>query len=437
MQRALSLLVLGASLALFAPGCNRKKADSTAQSASPRSDPSRSVADRGASTSRRVLSLPGNLGDVALDKVGARWIAFGDGGTGTPGQLAVAAGMAAHCRKAGCDFAIHTGDIVYPAGITGVGDPHLVAMFEAPYAELGVPIFLALGNHDHYGSPQAMIDAYGDGPKRRKDSAVEAHLPAPYYTFQRGGVRFLALDTEVIDDKQARWAWQVLRKARRDKEPWVVVFGHHPRRSYGAHGMAAAPLAAWLDRVLCFNVDVYVAGHDHDQQLLEPRCGVHQVISGAAGQLRPKGVGPDTVFADEELGFARFSAIKDQLRISFHGQDGDERFARTITRARPVPVCAADAVCNGLCAVDPDCKTGRCKLDKRCDPACTDDPDCLLGARDASGCGCDRQPLVCEVRSSRSADLCACDPACQAGFAPCAADGYCDTGCTAVVDPDC
>jgi len=434
-------LLLGACALAVAvvPGCGKKKraASPTIGPDGKLRDPTRAPADRGAAPSGRPLSLSTNLDDAALNEATAHFIAFGDSGTGGEGQYLVAGAMARYCADKRCDFALHTGDIGYPRGIKSSTDPHIVAIFEKPYSKLGVPIYLSLGNHDHYGNPDAWIDAYGDGKKRRGRSLVQAHLPARYYTFFAKGVRFVALDTEKPTAEQGRWAWNVLRKSRRDREPWVVVFGHHPRKSYGAHGMPGAAYARWFDRVVCHHADLFIAGHDHDKQLLEPHCGVHQVISGAAGHLRDRGSGPDTVFTDGTLGFAAFRTRGAELRVSFHDLEGKEQFARTLTRSRPVPVCGADLICNGLCKADPDCAKGKCKADKRCDTACTDDPDCGFGAGDTGACPCDRTPGVCEARSSRSNAACACDPSCQAGFKPCAADGYCDRGCPSGSDTDC
>ncbi|GEM_PF-172788 len=419
-------------------GCNRKQdGDSAPEQGAAESDPTRAIADRGAAKGGRPFSLPSELGDTSISAVQAKFIAFGDSGVGNQNQVDVAASMSKLCKHEGCDFAIHTGDIVYPSGIQSPSDPLLAERFEKPYAKLRVPIFLSLGNHDHYGNPDAWVEAYKDGAGTKRGSRVEAHMPARYYTFVRGGVRFVALDTSAPTEAQAQWAWRVLRNSRAEREPWVIAFGHHPRRSHGAHGDAQPRLARWLDHLLCHHVDIYVAGHDHDKQVLASHCGVHQVVTGAAAQLREKGEGAHTVFADDTLGFTYFVARGDSMRMTMHDVDGKEQFRRTYRRSRPVPVCGKDQTCNGMCGDDPDCKTIKCGKDRRCNPACTDDPDCVFGANDAAGCPCDRHTLVCEVRSSRSDRICACDPSCQAGWPTCIGDGFCDAGCKKGSDPDC
>ncbi len=431
------------SILALSVGCSRDKStgDQATEGGAGAGHPSSSTngaADRGAAKNSPVFSMPADLSGRTFSTVKARFVAFGDSGVGNEGQFKVAAAMKLFCGQKKCDFALHLGDIVYPEGIESAQDPDIEPLFENAYAPIGIPIWLSLGNHDHYGNPDAWVDAYGPKGSRTGAKAVlKAHLPARYYTFKQGGVRFLALDTEAPTLQQAVWADGVLRKSRRDREPWVIAFGHHPRRSHGAHGSAHPELAQWMDRLLCHRVDLLVAGHEHDKQLLEPHCGVHQVISGAAAKLRAVAKGKGSLFALSSLGFAYFVAHQDTLRVSFHNVSGRQEFARTYIRTRPPPVCVKDGICNGMCSADSDCAKGMCVADDRCDEACTDDPDCGLVAGAVNACTCDRQLHVCELASGVAGQICACDPACQAGRQPCISDGFCDRGCKKRADTDC
>jgi tartrate-resistant acid phosphatase type 5 len=364
-------------------------------------------------------------------------IAFGDSGIGTPDQFAVAARMVDVCRQRGCDFALHTGDIFYPRGVQTVDDPQFRTQFEEPYGPLGIPVYLSLGNHDHYGNAAADVEY------TRKSPSHAWVLPSRYYTFQAAGVRFLALDTSMPDDEQARWALGVLQRSRLAGERFVIAYGHHPRQSYGAHGMADAvdpTLAHWLDRVLCWRVDVFIAGHDHDLQVLKPRCGVRQLVTGAAAQLRPVNQGPLTDFAGSELGFL-YAGVDAQgfhgdiLGTTGPGTAGGKVAVRSHVEVpyRSAAGCGSDGLCDATCPRDPDCKPGTCAKDGRCDLTCMDDLDCAgLGA-----CPCDKNPVACDVRTPGSRDACGCDPACQRGLAPCKVDNACDPGCPPGADLDC
>lgn len=266
--------------------------------------------------------------DVPQAIVRARAVVWGDSGTGSADQYAIAAVVAAQCRALGCDFGLHTGDIIYPAGIATPDDPLLRTHLEEPYAALPFPIWLALGNHDHYGNE----DAWVTYAARRSDGRFR--MPAKYYTFLAGGVRFVALDTEVPDAAQEAWALQVLAASQAAREPWVIAFGHHPRWSAGQHGDADASLAAWLDRVLCGHVDLYLAGHDHDRQVLRPACGVVYAVSGAGAQVRPMSAGARSLFAADTMGFAHLDIAGPRLRLRMFDERGTVDFGVTVVRAR-------------------------------------------------------------------------------------------------------
>ena len=270
--------------------------------------------------------------------VHARFVAFGDGGTGEADQYAVARGMGTLCRSRGCDFGLGLGDNFYPVGVRGVNDPQFRTAFELPYAPLGIPIYMILGNHDYFGTPEAEVAYARVSPSQR------FVLPARYYTFFAGGIRFVALDTNEPSAAQEAWAKKVLAQSERNREPWVVALGHHPQQSYGAHQMPQEPLAGFLDRVLCGHVDAYFAGHDHDKQLLAPRCGVTQVVAGTAGQLRPVGSGPETIWARSSLGFAYVSVQGLEMKLEFIGANGHTEYTTMIRRSTlPVPAALPTA----------------------------------------------------------------------------------------------
>jgi len=268
----------------------------------------------------------------ALAKASARFVAFGDTGIGSPTQMRVAKSLAAFCTAQRCDFALHTGDIVYPAGIRSVDDPYLLQRLERPYAGLGVPMYLSLGNHDRCGNADAMVQAWAAGSPARKRGLLDARLPGPWYTFAHSGVRFVVLDTHRRGQAQARWADQVLADSAKRNETWVVALGHHPLRSSGQHGDAFGEQRMWLRGRLCGRVDVYIAGHDHNKEILEPECGVHQVVSGAGGQLRPISPKAGSIWAASTLGWAWFVASGQNLSVAFVDEHGKIEAKRTLTR---------------------------------------------------------------------------------------------------------
>lgn len=366
-----------------------------------------------------------------MPAVNAHFLAFGDSGTGAPSQFAVAAAMRTYCNTHTCKFGLHTGDIFYPTGASSVTDSRLADRFEGPYAPLAMPIYMSLGNHDYYvpADPDAAVAYTQVSPSKAW------RLPARYHTFVEGGVRFVALDTNRPNAVQEAWVLRVLADARKNGEPWVVAYGHHPRLSDSHHGDAEVNLGAWLDRILCHRVDLLISGHDHALEVLAPRCGVHQVVTGAGGadlyDIHPTANGR---FLAHSFGFVAMDAVGAILHASFRDQTGQELCQLDWERQPSKPVCSQDSVCNGLCGgSDPDCAGVQCQADGACNSVCMDDPDCVGPGK----CACDTNPLICEVRVRGKTEVCGCDAACQVDPSVCTADDVCDRGCPADRDPDC
>jgi len=81
-----------------------------------------------------------------------RFIAFGDGGTGSGTQIQVADSVKAVCDAAGgCDFAIYLGDNIYDTGVDSANDQQFEDKFEIPYQNILFPFYVTLGNHDFGG----------------------------------------------------------------------------------------------------------------------------------------------------------------------------------------------------------------------------------------------------------------------------------------------
>jgi len=81
-----------------------------------------------------------------------RFAAMGDTGKGNTGQKDVASAIARKCAASGCDFVQLLGDNIYDSGVTSVTDPQWQTKFEQPYADIDLPFYAALGNHDNGGS---------------------------------------------------------------------------------------------------------------------------------------------------------------------------------------------------------------------------------------------------------------------------------------------
>ncbi|MEZ4316378.1 MAG: metallophosphoesterase [Myxococcota bacterium] len=272
-----------------------------------------------------------------------RFVALGDAGDGSPGQFAVADAIEAVCAQRGCDFALYLGDNLYPAGANSPTAPQFQSAFELPYAALDFPFHVVVGNHD-YGNtydPSLPPNEVAYTFYSQKWS-----LPALSYVFDRQNVRFIGIDTTAIQFGDGGPQAPLVEAATQTWSGWTLVFGHHPYLSNGAHGNAGAydgvpatdPIGngalmqTFFEDSICGAADLYLAGHDHDRQWLEPQCGTELVVSGAGARLRMLyGLNP-TLFQASSLGFLYVVIDGDTLTGTFYDDQGVADFERVITR---------------------------------------------------------------------------------------------------------
>lgn len=282
-----------------------------------------------------------------------RFVMMADTGTGGARQYAVAAAIRTLCAAEGCDFVILGGDNLYPDGADSVADPIWQAKFELPYAGIALPFHAILGNHDFgihgnaWARDVAQLD-YGAVSSRW-------HMPARHYTLRRGPVGFLMLDTNrllwnVVAEGDQR-AWWPAAHAELATAPWLVAVGHHPYRSNGIHGNAGTyggsdsqlvenpggDLKRFFDDLVCGQVDVYVAGHDHDREWLDAPAacgGTELIVTGAGGTVAPFQRAETPVWwqNDQTSGFLYVVADETTWRGRFVDADGTTAFERILTK---------------------------------------------------------------------------------------------------------
>ena len=214
-----------------------------------------------------IVALPNRSGSVKFGVIG-------DNGTGERPQYEVGQQMFKSHAAFAYDFVIMLGDNMYG----GQTPQDFVQKFEKPYAELlaaGVKFQASLGNHDR---PQNVsYPGFNMNGQR-------------YYSFVRGNVRFLALDSTLMDAKQVAWIEATLQGA---KEEWKVCFFHHPLYSNADRHGSSVDLRLRLEPIFQkFGVDVVFSGHDHVYERLRPQKGISYFVSGAAGQLRRGNMSP-------------------------------------------------------------------------------------------------------------------------------------------------
>ncbi len=252
-----------------------------------------------------------------------RVLAFGDFGDGSEAQRRVAGSMLQYHQEHGFDFAITLGDNFYPRGMDSPTDPRWETWWSSLYDPLKIPFYATFGNHDwnQPNGPAAEILFSQRSPSWR--------MPAAYYTFQAGAVQFFALDTDIVSEAQLRWLTESLDKSA---ATWKVVYGHHPIFSAGQHEDNEEKIAQLLP-VLKDRADVYLAGHDHDMQHLEPEGRLHFFVAGTGGKLRTIEPGPRSLFARSAHGFAVLEADSQTLTVTFVQDDLTSPYSYTLRRA--------------------------------------------------------------------------------------------------------
>jgi hypothetical protein len=247
----------------------------------------------------RVLGGGSVLADLGLRSVfefqtaaagSLRLLAFGDGGTGTPEQVALARMMFQEDPLP--DLVLMPGDIVLPSGAESDYD----ARFFRPYGPLlsRVPFYASLGNHDYDsegGAPYLRIFSLpANGPPEL--------VPETVYSFEQAGVHFTVHDSNLplatLRSVVAPWHTADVQAS---SARFRIAAQHHPPYSSGPNS-AIAPTPTirtfFPSLFAASGIDLVLTGHEHLYERTRPMAGVVYVITGAGGQpLYPRVVNND------------------------------------------------------------------------------------------------------------------------------------------------
>jgi len=257
---------------------------------------------------------------------------MGDGGSGDDAQMRIARRMVDVHREEPWKFVLTLGDNVYENGEPEHFDSRFVDVYR-PLLEDGVPVHCSLGNHDvrHRGGlDQVREEAFGfvDGKDEYEFSA------GPQTADGSTLARFICLNStrwvEAIDEGDKKELVHLRGELRErlasvDRYRWNIIYLHHPihsyiKRSFGfprGHGSSPELQAALEPILIEHGVDLVLGGHEHFYQKIEPKQGVHHIISGGAGKLRSgvKTKHDDVDFAALEYHFMNMSLDEDTLRF--------------------------------------------------------------------------------------------------------------------------
>jgi hypothetical protein len=267
-----------------------------------------------------------------------RFVAVGDGGSGSETQARIAEQMLA----AKPSFLIHTGDVVYPHGAERDFDPHHFFPYRALIDH--VPFYVCLGNHDVEGERRGLglLEAM---PLPRNDRTRTSE----FYSWDWSNGHFAALNTErTFKEGSDQYQWLAEDLAKSDAT-WKVVYFHKPpfsnSRSTGAPGVRAA-LCPLFEK---HGVTLVLSGHDHqyertfpmvqakpvggekDPDYVDPAGPVYVVTGGGGKSLYDSGTSEFTAFSRSAYHFVQVDVDGLTLTLTAIGTD-DRPFDKVTIR---------------------------------------------------------------------------------------------------------
>lgn len=266
-------------------------------------------------------------------------LVLGDFGTGDEGQVEIAGAIARTHSAEPPDLVLTVGDNFYPSGVESVSDPLWRRVFEEVYSGEfweGLVFFPTLGNHDVDGDERAQF-LYSEKSPRWS-------MPGHYYTFQRtlssgGTVRFLALDTNILEQRDSRafaqvqWIDSILAGPG---DEWVVAYGHHPMATEGRHG-PNQEVREYLAPRFRGRVPLFLSGHNHSTELIEVSPDVLQGVCGGGAGLDNAyrvEVAPETLSAFSNGGWCFLRFWPEAIAVDLYNRVGTLRFRHLIQRRK-------------------------------------------------------------------------------------------------------
>lgn len=164
------------------------------------------------------------------------WV-LGDPGSANRHQYAVRDSFYQFTGQRGCDLILMLGDNAYEEG---TDKQYQAAVFDA-YAKVlpSVPLWPALGNHDtaqrtEYHDHYPYFDIF-TLPTRGEVGGVPSGTEH-YYSFDRGNIHFVCLDSMTADrSAKGPMATWLRKDLAANQSTWLIAYWHHAPFSKGSH----------------------------------------------------------------------------------------------------------------------------------------------------------------------------------------------------------
>ncbi len=245
--------------------------------------------------------------------------------------------MAAYVEKEKTPFdgLLSAGDNFY-VPLNGVDDPVWQDLFEKMYdaRRLNFPFYISLGNHDYSQKKYLWELAYA---KQHPESRWK--LPSRWYRLDLPAkeplVTVIMLDSD--HDFMPKEDWLDEKKFLEDelakpRAAWTICCAHHPLFSNGAAANNGILQADWGTLFKKYNVDIYLAGHDHNLQHLEiPGWPTTFILSGGGGAHAAPLLRDNRGFSRVLYGFTHLDFTPEQVTVRYISSTGEtvHEFVRT------------------------------------------------------------------------------------------------------------
>src|SRR6266850_2013391 len=231
------------------------------------------------------------------------------------------------------EFVIMVGDNLYGGNSPKDYDQKFAIPYK-PLLDNDIKFYAALGNHDD--PSERFYKPFNMNGER-------------YHTFKPAdGVRFFALDSTYMDEKQVKWFEEQLMASGAE---WKIAFFHHPPYSSGETHGSDETLRTQLEPLFVkYGVNVVLTGHEHFYERIKPQKGIAYFITGSSAKLREGNITPTQLTAkgfDSGYTFMIVEIIGDDMHyqaLTDEGKTVDSGTVHRVGKVEPTPNRSAQPV---------------------------------------------------------------------------------------------
>ncbi|UHG89267.1 purple acid phosphatase family protein [Spirosoma oryzicola] len=320
---------------------------------------------------------------TAGSTVPVRIWALGDFGSGTANQFAVLEKYRNATKDRPADIWLWLGDNAYNQGYDSQYQQNVFNVYTDLLKRL--PVWPTPGNHEYVDNPNNLdIDYFRlvNVPQQAEAGGV-ASGSKRNYSFDYANIHFVSLDSQGNDggrvyDPNGRQAQWLVKDLAANRQPWTIVFFHHPPYTKGSHDSDNANDLIQIRQQLLpileqYQVDLVLSGHSHLYErsylmkghygqsttfdksqhavstgnarydgspnscpIMNKQAGTIYVVNGSGGQLGWQSVGyphPAMVYSDNQVGGSMVIDVTDnRLDAQWVAADGVVRDKFTVLK---------------------------------------------------------------------------------------------------------